>query len=67
MEVQDADGQPIEGYSLAECDPVVGDDLDRAVTWGGDGDVGELADSPLRLRFVMKDADVYSLKFKDGQ
>ncbi len=65
VEIQDADGNPINGYSLADSDEIFGDTLSRMVTWNGSGDVRQLADTPIRLRFVMSDADLYSLKFRD--
>ena len=39
------------------------DEIERAVTWRGNSDVGALAGRPVRLRFVMKDADLYSIRF----
>jgi hypothetical protein len=65
VEIQDAGGKPIEGYALADCDEIFTDDVARVVTWKKKGsDVGKLAGRPVRLRFVMKDADLYSLRFK---
>ncbi|MGD9648724.1 MAG: hypothetical protein AB7U73_23640 [Pirellulales bacterium] len=64
VEIQDADGQPISGYELDRCVEIVGDSLDRPVTWAdGGGDLRSLAGKPIRLRFVMKDADLYSIRF----
>lgn len=65
VEIQDAHGEPIDGYTRDDCDEVFGDQLDRTVTWrGGDSDLGELAGQPVRLRFVLRDADLYSLRFR---
>jgi hypothetical protein len=33
------------------------------VKWKSAGDVSGLAGKPVRLRFVMKDADLYSIRF----
>ena len=63
VEIQDANGQVVEGRSLADCDEVWGDDLARTVSWRGDRDVSGLAGQPVRLRFRLRDADVYSLRF----
>ena len=63
VEIQDPDGRPIDGYTLADCDEVIGNEIERAVTWKRKRDVGSLAGKPVRLRFVMKDADLYSLRF----
>ena len=63
VEIQKPDGTAYPGFTLAECDEIVGDQLDRAVSWGGRSDVSSLANQPIRLRFVMKDADLYSMQF----
>ena len=63
VEMQMADGEPIPGYTLEECPVLVGDSLEREVKWTGGGDVSALAGKPVRLRFVMKDADLYGLRF----
>lgn len=63
VELQQADGEPISGFSLAECNEVFGDTLQRTVTWNGGGDLGKLAGQPVRLRFVLRDADLYSYRF----
>ena len=64
VEIQNADGQPIEGRALADCPPIFGDRLAKVVRWKQrGGDVRELAGQSIRLRFVLKDADVYSFQF----
>ncbi len=65
-EIQTADGKPIEGFSLDDCPEIYGDALQRAVGWKGGSDVSRLAGQPVRLRFVLKDADLYSLRFRQG-
>lgn len=64
VEIQDADGKPIEGYALADCEELIGDDLARTVSWKGGSDLSALADQPIRLRFVMHDADLYAIQFE---
>jgi hypothetical protein len=64
VEIQDAAGQPIPGYALSDCAEVLGDDTDRVVSWTAGPDVSALAGRPVRLRFVMKDADLYALQFR---
>ena len=63
IEIQDADGVPIEGFTLADAPEVFGDALDRAVPWKEGRSLATLAGRPIRLRFVMKDADLYSFQF----
>ena len=64
VEVQDAAGRPVEGFGLADSGPIAGDEVSRAVAWKGGADVGRLAGRPVRLRFVLRDADVYSFRFE---
>lgn len=64
IELQDADGKPIPGFTEADADLLYGDSLDRTATWKGKGDVSTLAGKPIRMRFVMSETDVYSWKFE---
>ena len=63
VELQDAEGKAIADHALADCPPIFGDSLDRKVTWSGGGDVSALAGKPVKLRFVLNDADLFSYKF----
>ena len=65
VEIQDEQGVPQAGYTLAECPEMIGDDVARTITWSGGDNVSKLAGKTVRLRFVMKDADLYSLKFHE--
>ena len=63
LEIQDENGKPIPGYALADCPEFIGDEVDHVVSWSGGPDMARLAGKPVRLRFVMRDADLYSLRF----
>ncbi|TWU26811.1 hypothetical protein Pla52o_06660 [Novipirellula galeiformis] len=63
VELQDAVGKPLDGYSLDDCEPIYGDHISRVVTWNESGDVSALVGKPIRIRFEMSDADLYALKF----
>ena len=65
VEVQDPGGQLVEGFALADCEEVFGDEIERVVGWNGGANLGALAGQAIRLRFAMKDADLYSIKFRD--
>ncbi len=65
VEVQDENGKPIPGYTLAESPEIIGDEVGRVVAWSGGPDVSKLAGRTICLRFVMRDADLYSLKFSE--
>jgi hypothetical protein len=60
---EDADGKPVTGFGLEECVMQIGNELDRKVTWKSGADVSTLAGKTLRLRFSMKDADIFSFQF----
>jgi hypothetical protein len=63
IEIQDADGKPTPGYGLADCPEIIGDEIDHAVLWSGGSDVSKLEGKVIRLRFALRDADLYSLRF----
>lgn len=63
VEIQDAAGNPLPGFTLADSIETIGNDLDRTVRWQAGSDVGKLAGKPIRLRFVLKDADLFALRF----
>ena len=63
VEIQDEQGKPINGFSLAESPEIYGDEIERVVTWEGGSDVGKLAGKAVRLRFVLRDADLFSIRF----
>lgn len=67
VEIQDAAGQPIPGHALTDCPEIVGDEIERTVSWKRGTDLSRLAGQPVRLRFVMKDADLYALRFREEQ
>lgn len=64
VEMRDEDDRPIEGHALRDCPEIYGDEIERTVSWKGGPDVSRLEGRPVRLRFVMKDADLYSLRFQ---
>ena len=65
VELQDTDGQPLPGFTLDDCAPVFGDAINRTVTWTEGSDVSKLAGKTIRMRFSLRDADVYSIQFAE--
>lgn len=63
VELQDAAGKALPGYTLPECPPIFGDSLRHIVRWENGGDVRAFAGRPVRLRIVLRDADLYSFQF----
>ena len=64
VEIQDPSGQAIAGYGLEDLSEIIGDEIERVVAWKKGIDVSSLAGTPVRLRFAMKDADLFSLRFR---
>jgi hypothetical protein len=65
IEIQDADGKPVTGFTLNDCPEIIGDEIARIVTWKQGFNVSRLAGKPIRLRFVMKDAELFSFRFQN--
>jgi len=64
VEIQDQGGRPLHGYHEAACPMIVGNRVQHTVRWNQETDVHSLSGRPIRLRFVMKDADLYSIRFQ---
>lgn len=64
VEVQDLAGAPYPGFGLDDCEPLFGDSVARVVSWKSGTDVSALAGKPIRLRFVLQDADLYAYQFE---
>lgn len=64
VELQGENASPFSGFALNDCPVIYGDAIEQVVAWNGGADVSRLAGQPLRLRFVMYDADLYSLRFR---
>ena len=67
VEIQDEQGNPLEGYTLADCDRIhTANSTDHVVTWrGGTSDLSKLADHPVRLRFELQfGTKLYAFRFQ---
>lgn len=64
VEIQDEAGKAIPGFSLEDCPPLFGDSVERTVSWKGGSDVSSLAGRGVRLRFVLRDADLFAYRFR---
>ena len=64
VEVLDEEGNVLPDFSADDCDLIYGDSLDRRVSWKGSRDMSNLAGKTIKLRFLMKEADLYSLKWE---
>lgn len=66
VEIQDADGKPLEGLNLDDCEPLHGDQIAQAVKWRSGVTPGSYANRPVRIRFQLRDADLFSFQFVAG-
>lgn len=64
VELQEASGAPIPGFTLADATELIGDEIERVYAWKGGTNVASLQGRPVRIRFVMKDADLYAFRFR---
>ena len=63
VEIQDQSGRPLDGFTAVDADEINGNYLKVAASWGGRSDLSALAGQPVRLRFIMRDARLYSFQF----
>lgn len=66
VELQQPDGTPFPGYSIDDCDAVYGDQIDRTVSWQKKTSVASLAGRVVRLRFLLRECDLYSFQFPES-
>jgi hypothetical protein len=64
VELLDLDGNKIEGFELENSTEIIGNEIEKRVSWNGNPDLKKLNGKPVRIRIVLKDADLYSIKFK---
>ncbi len=62
--LQDIDYREIAGFGYGDSIGIFGDTIERKVSWRGDPDLSKLAGRPVRLRFVMREADLFSFQFR---
>ena len=63
IELQDPSGKPLAGFALADCNETVGDRIRHVVRWKAGNDLSKIAGQTIRMRIVLKDADVYAFRF----
>ena len=51
------------GLALADCEELRGDAIEQEVTWSTGASPGASAGQPVRLRFALKNADLFSFRF----
>jgi hypothetical protein len=64
FELQDEKGVPIPGFTLEDSQLIIGNEISRTVAWKGQTGLKNLTDRVVRLKIRMKDADLYSIRFR---
>ena len=62
VEALDAKGKVIKGFAGGDCTPITTDSVRHVVTWKADTDCHLLQGRPIRLRFHLKNAKLYSFE-----
>ncbi|CAL1519378.1 hypothetical protein [Chitinophaga sp. MM2321] len=62
IELQDEQGKPIPGFTLEDSQELYGDNLDKKVYWKNGSDISSLQGLPVRIRFILKDAALFSFR-----
>lgn len=63
VELRDADGTPIPGFTLEYCEEIGGNFIDQTVYWKGNTDVSALAGKPVRIYFKLVRAKLFAFQF----
>ena len=64
VELQAESREPLAGFELAEGEELYGDSIAEPYRWKSGGDLSSLAGRRVRIRFAMKDCDLYSYRFQ---
>ncbi len=54
--------EAIEGFGLADCEPVTGDHVDGRISWKGRG-VTQLLGQTVRMHLQLREVDLHAIKF----
>ena len=63
IQLQDIEGNPLPGFTFADCPYYFGDSVSKHVSWINAPDLGSLAGKTIRLNIELKDADIFSFRF----
>ncbi|MCW3053885.1 MAG: hypothetical protein JWN14_3055 [Chthonomonadales bacterium] len=66
VEIRDAHGQPIPGFTYAESEEIGGNFLDTTARWKGKSDLTALRGKPIRLHLKARGAKLYAFQFPSG-
>lgn len=61
--IETDEGETLPGFTLEDAVPLEGDSVKATVRWKDGSDLSSLAGKPVRLRFALENADLFSLRF----
>lgn len=64
VELLDANDKVLPEFSSGLCNPLIGNEISRQVEWKNGPDLSGLKNIAVKIRFTMKDADLYSIQFE---
>jgi len=62
--IEYANGSPVEGFGLEDCDRMFMNDVAHVVSWKRNTDLSALAGRPIRLRIEMTSARLFAFQFR---
>lgn len=62
VQLSNEKGKTIKGYSFEDCDPLMGDYPEVAVTWQGNPDISPTAGKPVVVDFCLRAAKIYTFR-----
>ncbi len=65
VELRDADGGPISGYTLDDCEEIGGNFIDQTVYWKGSPDLSTLRNQPISLHIKLTRGKLYAFQFTE--
>jgi hypothetical protein len=63
VELQRPDGSAIPGFALDDSIPFEGDQIEHTARWKEGADLAKVGGQPVRMRFELVNADLYSFRF----
>ena len=63
VELQDAEGKSIPGFTLDECVPLAGNHVRHVVRWKGGSALTALSGKPTKMRCMARDASLFAFQF----
>lgn len=63
VEAVGSDGKVLPGRGFDQCDRLNGDFLDQVVTWAGQADIGHPEGEAVTLRFRIRSAELFAVRF----